>query len=78
MRCNLRALQSGDYLTVGQMLSTITVQGGAHPRIFSPSIRDYMAKGLAFCQPSIEEIPDATVRNSLKKVLSFLQTECPV
>ena len=34
MRCNLHALQNEVFKTVGQMLATIIIQGGEHPRIF--------------------------------------------
>ena len=69
IRCNFRALQNGDFQTLGQMIATIIIQGGSHPRVFSPSICDYIAYGLDECKPSIEEIHDGTVRNSLKKVI---------
>jgi hypothetical protein len=72
IRCNFRALQNGDFQTLGQMLATMIIQGGQHPRIFSPSICDYIAHGLDKCKPSIEEIYDGTVRNSLKMVPYFI------
>ena len=68
MRCNVRALQNEEYQTIGQMLATIVIQGGEHPRIFSPAICDYIAKGFDFCLPVIEDVPDPVVRDSLKKV----------
>lgn len=68
IRCNFRALEDGDFKTIGQMLATIIIQGGEHPRIFSPAICSYIAKGLEFCQTGVEEVPDPVVRNSLKEV----------
>ena len=69
IRCNFRALQNEDYKTIGEMFATIIIQGGEHPHIFTPSICNYIAKGLEFCQPHIEEVPDAVVRASFKKVV---------
>ncbi len=71
MRCNLRALQNEDFKTVGQMLATIIIQGGEHPRIFSPAICCYIEKGLDFCQPGIDEVPDPIVRESLQTVVGY-------
>ena len=50
------------------MLSIIILQGGEPPNLFSPSICDYMTSGLGKCNPTIEEIPNASVRTSLEKV----------
>lgn len=69
-------MQNDDYRTIGQMLATIIVQGGEHPRIFSPAICSYIAKGFDSCKPGIEEVPDPTVRNSLKKVVKHLGFCC--
>jgi hypothetical protein len=64
-------MQNEDYRTIGQMLATIIIHGGEHPRIFSPAICSYITKGLEFCQPGIEEVPDPIVRDSLKKVVQY-------
>jgi hypothetical protein len=64
-------MQNEDYRTIGQMLATIIIHDGEHPRIFSPAICSYITKGLEFCQPGIEEVPDAIVRDSLKKVVQY-------
>jgi hypothetical protein len=68
IRFNMKSLRDNDYFTVGVMLSTIVLQGGEPPRIFSPAICQYMACGLEKFAPSIEEIPDTAVRASLDKV----------
>ncbi len=50
------------------MLSTIIVQGGERPCLFSKGICDYISKGLNGSNPTIEEVPDHAIRNDLKKV----------
>ena len=58
--------------TLGTRL-VIIVQGGEHPRIFSPAICSYISKGSGACEPDIDEVPNPVVRNSLKQVLrSFM------
>lgn len=71
LRCNFRALENGDFKTIGQMLATIIVQGGEYPRVFSPAICNYIAKGLDIHQHEIdiEEIPDPVIKKSLKEVV---------
>lgn len=48
------------------MLSTITIQGGEPPRIFSPCICHFVSSGIENCQPTFEEVPNAQVRASLE------------
>lgn len=67
IRFNVKALRENDYYSVGLMLSIIILQGGEPPNLFSPSICDYMTSGLGKCNPTIEEIPNASVRTSLEK-----------
>ena len=68
VRCNIKSLQSNDYRTVGQMLATMIVQGGERPCFLSQSVCDYICVGLDARNPEIEEIPDYTIKNDLKKV----------
>ena len=68
VRCNIKCLQNRDYLTVGQMLATIIVQGGERPGLFTQSVCDYISMGLDASNPDTEEVPDYTIRNDLKKV----------
>ena len=52
------------------LMSTITMQGGEPPRIFSPTICQYISGGLMEkCNPTIEEVPNLAVRSSLLKVI---------
>ena len=44
------------------------VQGGELPRIFSPSLCQYIQGGFDNAFPGIDEIPDVIVRRSLKQV----------
>ena len=67
-RCNIKCLQNHDYLTVGQMLATMIVQGGEQPCLFTKSICDYISMGLDASNPGIEEVPGYTIRDNLKKV----------
>ena len=55
--------------TVGLMLSTIIMQGDRPPRIFSPTICQYISGGFEKCNPTIEEVPNLAVRSSLLKVI---------
>ena len=42
---NIKALWEHEHFTVGIMLSTIVMQGGEPPRIFSPTVRQYIDQG---------------------------------
>ena len=50
------------------MLATMIVQGGERPCLLSQSVCDYVCMGLNASNPKIEEIPDYTIKNDLKKV----------
>lgn len=50
------------------MLATTIVQGGEPPCLFSQAICDYICFGFDESCPTIEEIPDAVVKNDLAKV----------
>lgn len=68
IRHNFRALQYGIFSVVGKMLATMIVQGGELPRIFSPSICQYIQGGFDNVFPEIEEVPAVIVQKSLKQV----------
>lgn len=68
VRCNIMSLQNHHYLTVGQMIATIIVQGGERPCLFTQSVCDYFCMGLEASNPGIDEIPDYTIRNDLNTV----------
>jgi len=65
IRFNMKAFRENDYFTVGLMLSTIIIQGGEPPRIFSPTICQYISGGWEKCNPIIEEVPNLAVQSSL-------------
>ena len=69
IRFNMKAFRENGYFTVGLMLSTIIMQGGEPPRIFSPTVCQYISGGLEKCNPTIEEVPNLAVRSSLLKVI---------
>lgn len=68
---NMKAFRDNDYFTVGLMLSTIIMQGGEPPRIFSPTICQYISGGLEKYNPTIEKVPNLAVRSSLLKVIGY-------
>lgn len=68
IRCNINAVQSHSFAVVGKMLATMIVQGGKPPRLFSNGICQYIQSGFDNAFPGIDEVPDATIRNSLTKV----------
>ena len=45
------------------------VQGRESPRIFSPSLCQYIQGGFDNAFPGIDKVPDVIVRTSLNKVL---------
>ncbi len=65
------ALQKNAFLIVGRMLATMVVQGGEIPRLFSASICQYIQCGFDNCFPTIDEVPDKTVRDSLNRVCNY-------
>ena len=69
IRFHMKAFKENGYFTVGLMLSTIIMQGGEPPRIFSPTVCQYISGGLEKCNPTIEEVPNLAVRSSLLKVI---------
>ena len=71
LRCNVGALQKNAFLIVGRMLPTMVVQGGEIPQLFSTSICQYIQCGFDNCFPTIDEVPDKTVRDSLNKVCNY-------
>ncbi|XP_028405741.1 uncharacterized protein LOC114528309 [Dendronephthya gigantea] len=68
IRPSFKALQSDAFSVVGRMLATMIVQGGELPRIFSPSLCQYIQGGFDNASPNIDEVPDATVQKSLKQL----------
>ena len=55
------------------MLATMIVQGGELPRIFSPSLCQYIQGGIDNAFPEIDKVADIIVRKSLKKVSKSIE-----
>ena len=62
---NMKALWEHEHFTVGLMLSTIVIQVGEPPRIFSPTVCQYIDQGFEKCAPTI---PNRLVWSSQMKV----------
>ena len=69
IRPNFNALKGGAFSVVGKMLATMIVQGGELPRIFSPSMCQYIQRGFDSANPGIDEVPDGNIQKSLKQVI---------
>lgn len=57
LRCNVRALQDNTYRLAGEMLSTMTGQGGPLPQMFDSSAVKYMVTGVVETNPKVEDMP---------------------
>lgn len=66
---NISHMQNGVYHTIGQMMSTIIVQGGEPPALLSPLVVDYFLTGNSFqVNVTPDDIADMALREALKKV----------
>uniref|UniRef100_A0AAV2KI09 HECT domain-containing protein n=1 Tax=Knipowitschia caucasica TaxID=637954 RepID=A0AAV2KI09_KNICA len=75
-RMNICHVQNGVYRTIGHMMSTIIVQGGEPPALFSPLVVDYLMTGRSFhLNVTPDDIADMELRESLKKVDTSLTTD---
>ncbi|KAK3593330.1 hypothetical protein CHS0354_031393 [Potamilus streckersoni] len=74
-RNNIRQLQEGVLRHVGRMISTIVIQGGEPPSIFSPIITECVLKDPMSTRPKVDDIPDVIIRESLKLVQQALDNE---
>ena len=74
IRCNLNAFQNETFSIVGRMMATMIVQGGELPRLFCPSMCQYIQAGFDSVSPTIDEVPDGSIRNSLTKVQLGINT----
>lgn len=71
-RLNISLVQNGVYRTIGQMMSTIIVQGGEPPAFLSPLVVDYILTGHMFdIRASPDDVADIELREALKKVSCF-------
>ena len=53
---------------VGKMIATCPVQGGQPPVCFAAAVADYFVFDEVKSEPSLNDIPDHTVRDKLEKV----------
>ncbi|KAK3593335.1 hypothetical protein CHS0354_031397 [Potamilus streckersoni] len=67
-RNNIRQLQEGVLRHIGRMISTIVLQGGEAPAIFSPIITQCILNDPVSTKPDVDDIPDIVIRESLKLV----------
>ena len=68
-RMNISHVQNGVYRTIGQMMSTIIVQGGEPPALLSPLVVDYLLTGHIFqLKVTPDDVADMELREALKKV----------
>ena len=66
---NISHVQNGVYRTIGQMMSTIIVQGGEPPALLSPLVVDYLLTGHIFqLKVTPDDVADMELREALKKV----------
>nr|XP_033488754.1 uncharacterized protein LOC117260782 [Epinephelus lanceolatus] len=68
-RMNISHIQKGVYRTIGQMMSSIIVQGGEPSALLSPLVVDYFLTGNSFqVNVTPDDIADMALREDLKKV----------
>ncbi|KAL0969895.1 hypothetical protein UPYG_G00234150 [Umbra pygmaea] len=69
LRMNIAHVQNRVYRTVGQMMSTIIVQGGEPPVLLSPLVVDYLLTGNIFhVNVTPDDVADMELREALNKV----------
>lgn len=61
-------LERRSFYYIGVMLALSLVHGGPAPQFFSGAVADYIVTGIRGVKPSIGDIPDSDVRQSLEKV----------
>lgn len=66
---NTSHVQHGVYCTIGQMMSTIIVQGGEPPALLSPHVVDYIMTGdILQMHVSPDDVSDTELRENLKRL----------
>ena len=65
---SVEAVAANSYYIVGKMIATCLVQGGQPPVCFAAAVADYIVFDEVKSEPSLNDIPDHTVRNKLEKV----------
>lgn len=67
LRHNLIELQHESYLIVGRIIALSLIYGGPAPHFFARAVAEYLL-GVAPLTASIEDVPDESVRQSLRRV----------
>ncbi|KAG7491296.1 hypothetical protein MATL_G00001720 [Megalops atlanticus] len=68
-RLNIALVSNGTFRVIGQMISTILVQGGQPPSFLAPGIVDYFLTGnMTQTQVTYDDIPEVDIRESLSKI----------
>lgn len=65
---NVNAVENKMFYLVGRMIATVLVQGGQPPACFAKAIADFLVFHEIKSSVCIDDIPDYTIRNSLKQV----------
>ncbi|KAL3875461.1 hypothetical protein ACJMK2_033408 [Sinanodonta woodiana] len=74
-RNNIHQLREGVLRHIGRMISTMVIQGGEPPSIFSPIITECVLKDPMSTKPNVDDIPDLIIRESLKLVQQALDND---
>ena len=65
---NMSALERQTYKHIGQMMSMSLLHGGPAPTFFAPSVVDYVVHGIKKVKPTVDEVPNPTIRTKLWEV----------
>lgn len=77
-RFNISHVQNGLYRTIGQMISTIIVQGVEPPSLLSPIVVDYFLSGNVFeVDVTPNDVADGDLREALNMVQALKIPSCP-
>ena len=68
LRHNTPALQEEMYLCMGKMIALSVVHGGPGPSFFAESVVAYLFCGLSGVTAKVDDVPDTSIRDQLKKV----------
>ena len=68
----MEPVAANSYYIVGKMIATCLVQGGQLSVCFAAAVADYLVFDEIKSEPSLNDIPDYTVRNKLEKVCAKL------
>ena len=66
---DVSAVAANKFYIVGKMITTSLLQGGQPPVCFAAPIANYLIFSEIRCSPSLDDIPDYTLRQTLEKVL---------